>query len=70
MLAVTIKIQYLCVFKVHKIKNSKTKTKKKQITTLVVHREVQIHRINLFYSKRVQIKMQQNRDINALLKVR
>lgn len=59
-LAVTIKIQYLCVLKVHRIKTAK-QNHPKQFT------EVQIYSTNLLF-KRVQIKKQQNRDINALLK--
>lgn len=54
-LAVTIKIQYLCVLKVHRIKTAKKRKKKENKTEQkhpkVVHREVQIYSTNLFYSK-------------------
>lgn len=73
-LAVTIKIQYLCVLKVHKIiTGKKKKPKKNQHITKKNNNlsssqrykyTVQIY----FCLKTVQIKMQQNRDINALLK--
>lgn len=62
-LAVTIKIQYLCVLKVHRIKTAKQK--KNDLSSSQRGTNIQYKSI-LF--KTVQIKMQQNRDINALLK--
>lgn len=70
MLAVTIKIQYLCVLKVRKIKTAKQvkKNNKKKNTLISSQRYKYTVQIYLLKKKRVQIKMQQNRDINAFLK--
>lgn len=68
-LAVTIKIQYLCVLKVHKIITGKKKKNPTYNKTNLSSSQRYKYTVQIYFiSKTVQIKMQQNRDINALLK--
>lgn len=71
MLAVTIKIQYLCVLKVRQIKTAKQVKKKEEGKNALRSSQRYKYTVQIYFipkKKRVQIKMQQNRDINAFLK--